>query len=745
MPFAKAEVRQHNGVPVLFVDGQPLHGMTATSCAFNDPQVVRDFVRGGTEIMMIWIEFGIHCWKGPGQYDWTYAEEKLKFFEEHSGDSKWIIRVRLGLLNPWFAKTFPGEVHNPPDAAGNFAGTLSVGVLHSPVWLQHVRQLVRDFTAWLKTTRWAPRIIGFMLNAGATEEWLPFDVGEYFQGKYHPVYTREFRLWLRRYYKDDVGALRQAWRDQAVSFETASCPTGFVRNGSHIWGYYSLRNPATDRPAIDFYRFLNETLAEHYIALCRAAKETAASPIIAGGFHSYLWWETGVYSYIQEYGHGLIQRLHESPWVDFISDIESYDCRYAGGPGGYLGLPHSCNLHNKLHYTEMDLVTISSLPPEYRAAWKKADTTQVPPCYSAPVIPDQVYRWDKNYCGRDEEEQAAILQRDHVHNVITGTPHWWFDIRSHDYQEPFIVETLKRVSDIGKQAIAWDRRSCSEVAFVCSEDTPLFQAAMNGSLLRFELECNHGLLIDLCNRRWGLAGLPFDIYELNDLRHKNFPGEQYKLLIFVNCAVITPEAAAGVRRWQRDGRVFCWTYAAGVLDERGLDPRKNEQLLGLRLGWRMQRQNIHVCVQDAGQTLTRGGAALNFGTEGSVGPVFFADDPQATVLGRLRDGGEAAFAVREQAGWKSVYLAMLNFGPDLFRNLARFAGAHVWCESNDVLYANRSLLCLHTASAGRKKVVLPAPALVSDLWTGEKTAGPVAEIECELPRFRTKIWKMERK
>jgi hypothetical protein len=213
--------------------------------------------------------------------------------------------------------------------------------------------------------------------------------------------------------------------------------------------------------------------------------------------------------------------------------------------------------------------------------------------------------------------------------------------------------------------------------------------------------------------------------------------------VFVNCAVIASRAAEGIRRWQNGGRVFCWTCAPGVLDDVGLDPRKNEELLGMRLGWRKQRQNIHVCVDDAGHALTHGGAALSFGTEGSVGPVFFADDPRATVLGHLRDGGEAAFSVREHDGWRSVYLSMLNFGPQLFRNLARFAGAHVWCDSNDVLYANRSLLCLHTASPGRKTVALPAPALVTDLWSGERTAQPVTAIATAAPAFRTRIWRTE--
>jgi hypothetical protein len=759
MPFARSEVRVHNGVPTIFADGQPMHGMTATSCAFGDPKVIQDFTKSGVEIMMIWIEAGIPCWKGPGQYDWTYAEDKLKLFEANSGDTKWIIRVRLGLLARWWAHAHPTEVHNPPGTeAGKPDPGLSVCNLTSPVWRDDVCTLLNAFVTWLKGTRWASRIIGFMLNAGSTEEWLIFDTGETTKGNYHPVYTREFRLWLRRKYGDDVGALRAAWSgldpghnildkkdpaDQGVTFDNATCPGGHIRKGSHIWGPYSLRDPREDQAAIDYYHFLNETLADHLIAFCRAAKEAAGTPIICGGFHSYLWWETGVYSYIQEYGHGLIQRLNDSPWIDFVSDITTYDVRYAGAPSNYLGLPQCLNVHGKLHYTEVDLCTVSNLPAEWRKAWKAADTSRIPVKSSEPVIPNRVWNWNNNYCGRDEAEQIAIFQREHLHNLITGTPYWWFDIRSHNYQEPWMIETLKRLSDLGKQAVNWDRRTNCDVAFVCSEETPMYQAAMNGEMVRFELESVHTLLLDLCTRRWGVAGVPFDIYELHDLAHPNFPGDQYKMIVFVNCAKVSEKAAAGIRRWQQGGRTMLWTYAADVYHGRDLDPRQSEALVGMRLGWRNQRQNIHVVIDDHGEPLTRGGATLNFGTEGSAGPVFFADDAQAQVHGHLRDGGEPAFAVRQHDGWRSVYLSMLNFPPALFRNLARLAGAHVWCDSDDVIYANRSILCLHTASPGKKVITLPAPAKLLNLWTGEKSDGPVRVLRLDSAAYRTHMWRTE--
>lgn len=758
MSFANTEVKQVNGVPCIVVDGQPIHGMTATSCAFGEPQVIRDFVSGGCEIMMIWIEAGIECWPAPGKYDWSYAEKKLALFEEHSGDTKWIIRVRLGLLNEWFKNKYPEEVHNPPtlDKPESRTG-LSVCNLTSPVWLESVNTLMRDFTNWLKGTRWAPRIIGFMLNAGSTEEWLIFDTNETTRGNYHPVYTREFRKWLRRKYKDDVNLLQASWtgldpgknvlaqsQDHSpTTFVNAGCPAGHIRKGSHIWGPFSLRDPKEDQAAIDYYRFLNETLADHLIAVCRSTKEAAGTPIICGGFHSYLWWETGVYSYIQEYGHGLIQRLNESPWVDFVSDITSYDCRYPGGPSNYLGLPQSLNVNGKLHYTEVDLVTVSSLPKKWREAWKNTDTSDIPVRVSEPVIPNRVWNWNNNYCGRDEAEQSALIQREHMHNLVTGTPYWWFDIRCHNYQEPFLVETMKKLSDIGKQAVKWDRRSIAEVAFVCSEDTPMYQAAMNGELMRFELESYHSLLLDLCTRKWGLSGVPFDIYELHDLAHRDFPGDQYKLIVFVNCGFVSAKAASGVRRWQKDGKTMLWVYAPAVLDERNLDPAIGEELRGMKLGWRNQRQNIHVCMEKGRHTLTKGGNALNFGTEGSAGPVFFADDPAATVLGRLRDGGEAAFALRDHGTWKSLYLSMLNFGPQLFRNIAEFAGANVWCKTDDVLYANRSIVTIHTAVKGLKTIVLPAPAYVTDLWTGKRTSRPVSRIRLEMPAYRTQAWRTE--
>ena len=44
--------------------------------------------------------------------------------------------------------------------------------------------------------------------------------------------------------------------------------------------------------------------------------------------------------------------------------------------------------------------------------------------------------------------------------------------------------------------------------------------------------------------------------------------------------------------------------------------------------------------------------------------------------------------------------------PDLLRDLGRLAGAHVYCESNDALYADGNFVGLHVRTPGLKRLSL---------------------------------------
>jgi hypothetical protein len=130
----------------------------------------------------------------------------------------------------------------------------------------------------------------------------------------------------------------------------------------------------------------------------------------------------------------------------------------------------------------------------------------------------------------------------------------------------------------------------------------------------------------------------------------------------------------------------------------------------------------------------------DYGTEIAIGPVFYIDDPETLVLGHLQPGGEAAYGWRRHGDWNSLYLSLPNFGAEALRDIARWSGAHIWSADNDTIYANKSLLCLHSATSGKKVIELPAGTAARNLDTNEIEEGPTLHVE--MPAYRTRLWQL---
>jgi hypothetical protein len=81
---------------------------------------------------------------------------------------------------------------------------------------------------------------------------------------------------------------------------------------------------------------------------------------------------------------------------------------------------------------------------------------------------------------------------------------------------------------------------------------------------------------------------------------------------------------------------------------------------------------------------------------------------------------------------------------DLWRNLARYAGAHVYTESNDVIMADTSIVALHSLKSGTKRIVLPGKYRVRDVITGKQVARGVSEFTFDLRAPQTRIFLLEK-
>jgi len=119
-------------------------------------------------------------------------------------------------------------------------------------------------------------------------------------------------------------------------------------------------------------------------------------------------------------------------------------------------------------------------------------------------------------------------------------------------------------------------------------------------------------------------------------------------------------------------------------------------------------------------------------------PVFYAADTEATVLGAYHDG-KAALAVRDFGAWKSIYSAVPYMDRALLRNVARWAGVHLYCELGPVVRARGPFLLIHKGHKGPEKipVKLTSRAAVTDLFTSVELARATAELTLDSPRCGT--------
>ena len=65
-----------------------------------------------------------------------------------------------------------------------------------------------------------------------------------------------------------------------------------------------------------------------------------------------------------------------------------------------------------------------------------------------------------------------------------------------------------------------------------------------------------------------------------------------------------------------------------------------------------------------------------------------------------------------------------------------------WCETDDIVLADSSLVAIHSAAGGPRKLLLPRACDVEDVVTGQPFARQVREINVELKSPDTRVFRM---
>lgn len=700
-----AAVKPHNGVPTLFVNGQPNNGMTWATYGPTE-EVFSDFTKIGVNLFTFSATpteagYGLSAttWTAPGQYDYTQLDERVMMLLQANPHAYFFPRLYLH-APVWWSEQHPNDIVLMDPGDGKYVPFIHSGGKPAPSWASETwrRDTVeglRRLIAHIEASPYADRVIGYHLASGTTEEWMMWGGNEGQWVDYSPVNAARFRAWLSARYGTDE-RLRAAWHDPAVTLATAAIPTRRQREQAD---FGSLRDPAKEQASIDFYLYNSDLVAGTIKYFAKAVKDLTHREKIVGFFYGYLLQLCGEQRQ-QNAGHLALDKVLASPDVDFVTSPASYAFRQLGGEGTshFMSLLGSVQLHGKLWFDEDDIRTS--------------------------LAGGQIGEW-----GRPTDVNGDILQQNkEMANVLTnGTAHWWFDVGANKYNDPRLLGRLGELTQNATQALSLDRTPVDEVAMVVDGSSLCYLRVadrLGAELLVAQLPALQRI------------GAPVGHYLASDLPAL----KRQKLYLIMTSFAPSAEQRRAVEALKRDGHVLVFCYAPGLYRDGQLDEAAMAEFTGIKLKLSRQPQALRVTLQ-GGHALTEGLGGSSYGVDRAIDPVCFADDPAAEVLGTL-PGGQPGLVMRKYANWTAVHTAAPMLSTALLRRLAQQAGIHLYLDTPDVVWASRDLLAVCVKEPGRRSIRLPGQRDVSDFYTGAEVAKDANAFDADFGDRATRVFRL---
>lgn len=728
------KVIPHQGRTAIAVDGQVIPGMSYFTYMLHGGnlrhEVLHEMIESGTKIFFVlWQTWQprhhAEPWSADGKLDFTPLDEWMAALAG-MGSDLWFI-PRLYFTTPrWWADRYPHEIVRFSDGDLTAAQVDGQDVVHqasmaSAQWRADVSDVLRRIVKHVESGPYADRVLGYMINSGGTEEWICWGSQNGRLPDYSPAAQASFRKWLQSRYAGNK-ALAKAWHMPGATFAQAQIPSEEARRRC---APAVARDPLLDMPSIDYELFISDHCAGNLLEWCRVVKAATGRRRITGAFYGYLMWQSGYVNGVVNNGHLALRRLLDSPDIDFVTGICSYDNRGSGDPGSFMLPAESVQAAGKLVFNEVDIRTHLSPGRPTRSEI------------------DQTFR---NTYAYDVEESVSIYRREFAHHIIHGAAWWNFDMGGGWYSCPEIQAEFKLQTAIAQQALKWDLSSVSEMAALASATSPAYQHffTMQEVMADFawlDLQC------DRATTELYRTGVPFDWWMTDDLGRPEL--ERYKLIYIFNAMYMSARERAGIERLKGGGRTLVFCGSAGLIADSSIGAEHASALTGMRMRLNPTRQPLAIDVTDYRHPIMREcNSTVTLGTGALIEPCLEVDDPESQTLGVWHASGRPAFAMKDCGSWRSLVCpAPINHAL-VARGIAREAGCHIWIDPGRIVFANRSLLAVHIAdSHAPMRIHLPGPMNVTDLVTGREVARQARHfiIQEGIRRHTTFLYRLQKK
>lgn len=775
--MAIAKIENYNGAPAVIIDGKvypPMMGLIRTSLngkRILDEEYYRNLGKSGIKI------FFVIC-----DTEWSVPDALEQFKEETETILRAVpdayIMVRVGMHPPasWCEEN-PDETLSYSDGIKKKAYLYTESVqrdypamysLSSQKWRDDASEALLDLYDKIEELPYADRIAGYFFAAGGTSEWYYLTPMEYTSktnyldsggweqtddvnydnvyGDLSPAFKKEFSKYLKNKYKTEE-ALQKAWNNNKVTFENPQIPNCEKRyyvygvdydiahpkkmwstsskpespsNGTNIGHFVDLKY---NMDVFDFYRALHLGTANSVIHFGNVIKEKSNGTKLTGAFF-------GSAGSVKFFSFAKVAGVHDilkSEAIDFLAAPGVYENRQPGGFTGQNVPFDSFFINNRIFVSEDDTRT------------------------------HHENAYFRNYVETyDIDDSLNVLKREFGRNVCQNTQAWWFDqhIGGGRYKDEDIYRLFDIQQKVAKVSYEKDRCKNSEIAFIYDEE----------SYHVVSEETSHQMIELMRNYEVDRIGAPSDRYFHNDMANPNMP--DYKLYIFVNTFYLSDEERKVIKaKLSKNNATALFMYGSGVInpdkeeiysadnisDFTGIKTRMNNDVVcgkfkfskdDTDISKRLDKWDIYGDFKR--KMWANASHDMNRIKQCKVNlyPEFFADDESAKNVAYILETRHPALTIKENKEFTSIYCASKYLSSDVLREIARFAGCHIYMDNDDVIYVNKNYITVHSSKSSEKIIKLPQKASAYEVYENKHYSNDSTEIRFFMHKGETKMFQI---
>lgn len=693
--MSEFSVKKQNNKVQLFINGENtppvIYGLSDFPAASSNTAYAQKNIAqfGDAGVNIVSCDSGLHIgWRKSEPFDPEPIIAEIGAVLDANPNAK--INIRLHMNPPyWWLRDNPQECIIYRTAEGDKEG---IDNGEQPRLIAHDAD--RHLRASIASKKWlneATENLALLIKAlentpeGAALMSMQFAYGIY--GEWHNFGTdvsvpmqEFFREYLREKYSSEE-ELKTAWNDPDVTFETAEYHPETFQKGDD--GLY--RDPRYSMRIIDSQHAVQASVSSAILHFCKVSKELCPTRL-CGCFYGYFLGTGGGNMTIG--GHLDIEKLHNSPNLDFLAGPFCYlEKRLPEGITMQRALLESHRLNGKLWLTEMDQAPFGS----------------------------------NNFVGGDPAqfpESYATLRKNSFQPLLGGHGLWFYDHRIVISMGIYTEAKNPKSASIYNKVGWWDApHMMKQIKGIKDFADKLSKKPYEGDadlLIVYDTESYYyrSRVFDFDHKvhdAFARAGAAFDCIYLKDLEKADLT--RYKAIVFVSCAMITPEKRDFIENLKEDKTcIFLGGY--GYCDGKTLDIENTNVTLGMKMG------------KTEAVTLVAGAEKLEIPE--SYRPLFCVEDESATVLATF-DNGKVAAAIKDN----SVYFALPYLDKATAKKLLKMAGVHLWTDSGEPVNVGYGYGAINCQKAGERSFFLKNgkeikiktdgfETVLIDLSTGEK-------------------------